>query len=112
VLQAPTLDGFSFDPFSPVDDCLSSAEVGVCRCDVFQALVITQVVVMLDERFDLRFQITGQEVVFQQDAVHQGLVPRLTLAFDLTLRLKVERRIAHMALSQHFGKNRIDRHRN
>jgi len=64
VMQAPTLDGLSFNPFSPVDDCLSSAEVGVSRCDVFQALVIAVVVVMLDEHFGLRLQITGQEVVF------------------------------------------------
>ena len=40
-------------------------------------------VVMFDERFDLGFKVAGQEVVFQQDAVFEGLVP----AFDLSLRL-------------------------
>ena len=38
---------------------------------------------MLDERFDLGFKVTGQEVVLQQDAVLQGLVPALDLALGL-----------------------------
>jgi len=96
-MQAPLFDGLSFNPFSSFDDGFRPAEVGVCGCDVFQALVIALVVVMFDEPFDLRFQITGQKVVFQQDAVLQGLVPRLTLALDLTLGLGVERRAANMA---------------
>jgi hypothetical protein len=36
-----------------VDDGLRSSEVGVCRCDVVQALMVTAAVVELDERFDL-----------------------------------------------------------
>jgi len=38
------------------------------------------VVVVVDEGFDLRFKIAGQEVVFQQNAVLQGLMPSLDLA--------------------------------
>ncbi len=38
-------------------------------------------------------EVTGQEVVLQQDAVFQGLVP----ALDLALRLRVERSAAYMA---------------
>ena len=87
------LDGFTFDPFSLFDDGFCSAGVGVGRCDVFRALVIALVVVMFDERFDLRFQITGEVIVFQQDAVPQGLVP----ALDLALRLRMERCAANMA---------------
>ena len=71
----------------------SLPKVGVGRRDVFQALVVTLVVIMLDERFDLGFEVAGQEVVFQEDAVLQGLVP----AFDLTLCLGMERRTADMA---------------
>jgi hypothetical protein len=41
------------------------------------------VVVVIDEGFDLGLKITGQEVVFQQDAVLQCLMP----AFDLALGL-------------------------
>ncbi len=40
-------------------------------------------IVEIDERIDLSLKDTGQEVVFKQDAVLQGLVP----AFDLALRL-------------------------
>ncbi len=55
--------------------------------------MVALVIVMLDERFDLGFEITRQEVVFQEDAVLQGLGP----ALDLALRLRVERSAAHMA---------------
>ena len=75
MLQAPLFDGFAFDPFSLLDDGLSPTTVGISRCDVLQALVIALVVVVFDERLDLRFQIAWKEVVFQQDAVLQG-VPR------------------------------------
>ena len=50
--------------------------------------MITLVIVMIDEGFDLGFKITGQEVVFQQNAVLQGLMP----ALDLTLGLRMLRR--------------------
>ena len=56
------------------------------------------VVVMLDEGPDLRFEIAGQEVVFQQDAVLHGLVP----ALDLALGLGVEGRTAHVAHTLRF----------
>ena len=82
MLQAPILDGLSFDPFTPLDDGWGAAEIGVSWRYVVQALVI----VRLDERLDLLLQIAEQEVVFQQDAVLQGLVP----ALDLALRLRVE----------------------
>jgi len=44
VLRAPMFDGFLFDPFSLFDDGLGSAEVGIGRCHVTQALVIALVV--------------------------------------------------------------------
>jgi len=53
VLQAPIFDGFSFDPFSLFDDGFGPTKVGVSGCDVFQALVITLVIIVLDERLDL-----------------------------------------------------------
>ena len=95
-MQAPLFDGFAFDPFSLFDDGFCSAEVGICRCDVFQALVIALVIVVFDERFDLCFQIAGEVIIFQQDAVFEGLVPPL----DLALRLRVERCTANMAQSR------------
>ena len=63
------------------------------------ALVVVAVIVTLDERLDLAFEITGQEVVFQEDAVLKGLVP----ALDLALGLRVERRAAHMAHALGFN---------
>ena len=47
------------------------------------ALVIALVIVVIDKGFNLGFEITGQEVIFQQDAVLQGLMP----SFDLSLGL-------------------------
>ena len=65
VLQAPLFDCLSFDPFSLFDDGLCSAEVCVRRCHIGQALVISAVIIALDEGFDLAFEISGQEVVFE-----------------------------------------------
>ena len=94
--RAPLFDGFAFDPFSLFDHGFCSAEVGICRCDVVEALVIALMVVMFDERFDLCFQIAGEVIIFQHDAVFEGLVPPL----DLALRLRVERCTANMAQSR------------
>ena len=93
MLQAPIFDGSSFDPFSLFEDGGGPAEVGIGGCHVAEALVIALVVVMLDERRDLGFEIAGQEVVLEQDAVLQGLVP----ALDLALGLGMERGAAHVA---------------
>ena len=58
-------DSLSFDPFALFDDGLLPAEVGVGGCDVVEALVVTLMVVMLDERVDLALKVAGQEVVFK-----------------------------------------------
>ena len=91
-MQAPLFDGFSFDPFSLLDDRFYPAEVGIGGCDVFQALVVALVIVIFDERLNLRFQIAGQIIVLQQDAVLEGLVPTL----DLALCLRMECCTAYM----------------
>ena len=44
-------------------------------------------IVMIDECVDLRFEVCREEVVVQQDAVFQGLVP----SFDLALCLRMIR---------------------
>ncbi len=53
---------------------------------VADGLVVTLVVVMIDEGIDLSLEIAGQIVVLEQDAVLQRLVP----AFDLALGLGME----------------------
>ena len=93
MLQAPMLDGLSLDPFSLFDDGFGPAEVGVGWRHIVQALVVAPVVVVFDERRDLGLKVAGQEVVLQQDAVLQGLVPTL----DLALGLGMERSAAHVA---------------
>jgi hypothetical protein len=59
LLQAPMFDGLPFDPFSELGDGLSPAEVGVGGRHVVQALVIASVIVILDERRDLAFEVSG-----------------------------------------------------
>ena len=83
VLQAPVVDGLPFHPFALFDDGCGPAEAGVGGCDVVEALMIAPMVVMLDEGGDLGLKIAGKEVVFQVDAVLEGLVPALDLALGL-----------------------------
>ena len=66
MLQAPMFNGPSLDPFTLFYDGLGPAKVSVGRSHIAQALVVALVIVVLDERFDLAFEVTGQEVVFEQ----------------------------------------------
>ena len=84
-MQAPGLEGLSFDPFPLVWNGLVPSEGDVGRRDVVQALMVTPMVVVIDDGFDLSRQIAGQDVVFQQDPVLQGLMPPLDLALGLRL---------------------------
>src|SRR6476661_1590666 len=85
MLQAAVLDGVAFDPFSFHQDGLPAPEVDIGRREVFQALVIALVVVVIDEPADAGFEIARQVIVFQQDAVLQGLMPALDLALGLRM---------------------------
>ena len=79
MLQAAVGDGLSFDPFSFCQDGWTASEVDVGRGEVVDALVVAAMVVVGNKSRDLGFEIAGQEVVFQQDAVFQGLVQRSIL---------------------------------
>ena len=91
-MRASRFECLSFDPFHCLkglccsNGCIAS-EVDVGGRDVVQTLVVTLVVIVIDECFDPRLQIPRQGLVFQQDAILQGLMP----AFDLTLGLWVIR---------------------
>jgi hypothetical protein len=63
--------------------------------------MITLMVVVIDEGFDLGFKITWQEVVFQQDAVLQGLMPPLDLALGLWV-IRRTTRVLHALVLQPF----------
>ena len=82
-MQASRFKRFPFDPFSLFQNCFVASKVDIGRRDVVQALMITLMVVMIHKGFDVSFKITGQEVIFEQDAVFQGLMPALDLALGL-----------------------------
>jgi hypothetical protein len=79
VLRAALPDGLFLDLLSRFQDLRTAAMVDVGGRKVAEALVAAAVVVVLDEGADLPFEVSRQEVVFQQDAVLQGQMP----AFDL-----------------------------
>ena len=81
--QAAFLDCLVFDLLSASEDGFSPTEVDIGGCQVAEALVVSVVVVMIDEVADGLFERSWQVVVFQQDAVLQGLVPSLDLALCL-----------------------------
>ena len=57
--------------------------------------MVALMVVVVDEGFNLSFEITWQEVVFEQNTVLESLVP----AFDLALSLGMIRRTAEPLLT-------------
>ena len=93
VLQAPMFDGLLFSPFALIEDCWAPAEVGICRRHVAETFVVSAMIIVVDEGLDLSLKIAGQEVVLQQDAVLESLVP----SFDLALGLGMHRGTADMA---------------
>lgn len=79
----------------------------VGRRDIAQALTVSAVIVMLDEGADLAFEVAGQVIAFEQDAIFQGLMP----AFNFALSLWVARCTLDMfdiSPSQPFGKVACD----
>ena len=102
MLQATAGDSLSFDPLSFCQDGWSASEVDVGRGEIVDALVVSAVIVVSDEGLDLGFEVAGQEVVFQQDAVLQGLVP----AFDLALchrMVEGSADVLDLAVTEPFG---------
>ena len=85
VMQASRFDRLPFDPFALFQNGFVATKVDVGRCDVIDALVVPLMIVVVDEGFDLSFEVAWQEVVFQQDAVLQGLMPTLYLALGLRM---------------------------
>lgn len=75
MLQAAFQDGQFLDPFPFCQNGVGSAEIGVGWGKVAEALVVTVIVVVLDEGGDRLLECSRQVVVLQQDAALQGLVP-------------------------------------
>ena len=57
-MQASRFECLSFDPFPLLQDGFVTPEVDVRRRDVVQALVVALMVVVVDEGFNLSFEIT------------------------------------------------------
>ena len=57
MLQATLFECLSFDPFSFQQDGLTASKVDVGRCEIAEALVVSQVIVVCDEGIDLDFEI-------------------------------------------------------
>ena len=73
MLQAALSDCLFLDLFPFSENGFVAAEVDVGGCDVAQSLVISLVVVVIDESLDLAFEVAGKIVVFQQNTVFQIL---------------------------------------
>ena len=80
MVQAALFDCFAFDPFSLQQDRFTTTEVDVGRRQIFQAFMVTAMIVVIDEFGDRPFQLTRHVVVLEQDAVLERLVPALDLA--------------------------------
>ena len=66
-MQAASLfDSLSFDGLPPFEYGRSSAEVDVSRRQIVQALVVSAVIIVLDELADAVFELTWQIVVFRR----------------------------------------------
>ncbi len=85
MLQAAPLDCLLFDPLPLFQNCLPSSEVNVRWCEISKALMVSAIVIVVDECRDLIFQIRREEVVLQQDPVLECLMP--TFDFALCLRM-------------------------
>ena len=59
VLQAPVFEGLSFDAPTFFEDLPASSKVDIRRGQVLQTLVISMVIIMLNEVAYLGFEIAG-----------------------------------------------------
>lgn len=81
--QTSCLDDLSLYFFALQENCLSPAKIHIREREVLEALVASLVIIISDEGINLVFEISRKEVVFQEDAVLQGLMPALDLSFCL-----------------------------
>ena len=75
MLQAAVFDGVALDAFSFCEDRLGPAEADIGWCEVVDALMITDVIVVFDEGPYPAFEIIGQAVIVERYAVLQRLMP-------------------------------------
>ncbi len=83
VLQAPVFNGLEFDFLPLHQNDVAASEVDVGGRWIADAIMIAVVVVVLDESPDVSFEVTGQVLFIQQDAILERLMPALDLALGL-----------------------------
>jgi hypothetical protein len=71
------------DPLPSLDDGCGPPEIDIGGRQVAKALVVSAIVVVLDKGPDLGFEVAGQVIILQQDAVFQRLMPSFDLSLDL-----------------------------
>ena len=64
MLQAAVSDCQFLDLFPFSQDGFVSTEVDICGCDFAQTLLVTPVIIIIDEGADLTFKVAGQIIVF------------------------------------------------
>ena len=85
MLQAAFSDGLFLDLLSHLQDLSTAPVIDISRRQIAEALVVTVIVVVIDEGADLPFQVAGQVVVFEQNPVLHCLMPALDLALSLRM---------------------------
>ncbi len=65
MLQASEFHGSPFRFFTLRYNHVAASVVGICWGYVSQAFMIALMIVVADERCNLRFKVTGQKVVFE-----------------------------------------------
>jgi hypothetical protein len=97
MMLASGFDGAVSDRFTLEEDGLTTTEVNIGWCQIGDAFMVAQMFVVADVVSDFLFEITGQVIVFEQDAVLEGLVPTLDLAMDLRMHLGTTQMIHTLA---------------
>ena len=86
-----------------LQDFVAATEVDVSGREIVQALVVAAMIVVIDEGVDFMGEVTGQEIVFQEDAVFERLVPALDLALGLWM-VRRSTRVGEAFFRQPVGK--------
>ena len=86
-----------------LQDFIAAAEVDICGREIVQALVVAAMIVVIDKGVDLMGEVSGQEIVFQKDAVFERLVPALDLALGLWM-VRRAARVGEALFGQPVGK--------
>ena len=102
MLSASVLDGALLDLIAAFADAITLPEVDVGWRQIVQALMVAAMIVVLDEVGDGSLEVTGQLVVFKQDAALQREVPSLDLALRHRM-IGLAAGVAHALCLEPFG---------